>query len=64
MIQVVFLVVGAERAAEMELPRRLRAGRSPERVPTGLTGEAAWGWSSELAGVGPKKRQRALPGGQ
>jgi hypothetical protein len=37
---------------------------SPSTRPTTLTGLAARGFSSLLAGVGPKKMHRALPTGQ
>src|SRR3712207_4796249 len=33
-------------------------------LPTTVTGLAALGFSSTLAGVGPKKRHKAFPGGQ
>ena len=37
---------------------------SSSSLPMGLAAEAALGLSSLLAGVGPKKMQKALPGGQ
>lgn len=37
---------------------------APSSRPTGFTGEAALGSRPSLAGVGPKKTQRAFPTGQ
>jgi len=44
-------------------PKLLNASTLTANLPRGATAEAARGRSSVLAGVGPKKKQRALPGG-
>ena len=43
-------------------PSFFRTFTSPVTLPTGLTGEAAFGSSPSLTGVGPKKTQSAFPG--